>query len=123
MRKIGIVLVLLLAFLLAPSYFPNPPASNDVTELPSDVQQWNNRGHYVEIGGYTLFYIHEQCRSEVKNSPTFVILHGFPSSSYEYHKVRKRRFSFTKSSTIIVKEVGCVPVFYNQQNATFFMIL
>ena len=85
-----IVVPILVTIFISPLMLPDPPEINDVTALSVDLQKWHKRGDYVEIEGNKLFYIYERCkRKSVENSSTFVIIHGFPSSSYEYHKVTK----------------------------------
>ena len=78
---------LLLALALAPLILPDPSYPTDVEELPKSVRKWYERGEYFNVSGYKIFYVHEQYQGNEENPPTFVILHGFPSSSYEYHKV------------------------------------
>ena len=78
---------LLLALALAPLILPDPSYPTDVEELPKSVRKWYERGEYFKVSGYKIFYVHEQYQGNEENPPTFVILHGFPSSSYEYHKV------------------------------------
>ncbi|XP_076815355.1 putative hydrolase LipZ [Clavelina lepadiformis] len=69
-------------------YLPDPPYVTDVRKLSTDLQKWHERGETIKVNGHNVFYIYEKCKNEkLKNPPTFAILHGYPSSSYEYHKV------------------------------------
>lgn len=45
-------------------------------------QTWQNRGKYIEILGHRLFVI-----DEGEHEETIVILHGYPSCSYDYYSV------------------------------------
>lgn len=85
-----IIITVLVAILLSPVFLPDPPVVDDVTELPENLQKWHGRGKYMKVGEFNIFYIHERCRrKDLVNPPTFAIVHGFPSSSYEYHKVSR----------------------------------
>jgi len=85
------IAVVLVAFALAPYILPDPLFPNTPQELPIDLQKWYNRGEIATINGNKLFYIHNKCSDpSVTDPPTFAILHGFPSSSFEYYKVSNR---------------------------------
>ena len=88
MKVIIPVLIFLISLLFAPLIIPDPPVSDDITKLPASIQSWHKIGGYMKIGQYELFFIHKECKLKV-NAPTFVIIHGYPSSSFEYHKVRR----------------------------------
>ena len=79
---------ILAAILVSPFLLPDPPIVNDISSLPEQLQKWHERGKYMEIGKLKIFYIYERCRRKtLKNPPTFAIVHGFPSSSFDYYKV------------------------------------
>ncbi len=46
-----------------------------------DANQWKNAGHFIEINGHKHFY----CDSN-SNKPVLLVLHGYPTSSYDYYK-------------------------------------
>ncbi len=48
-----------------------------------NIQDWRNLGEFYDILGYQLFVID----TGESDKPTLVILHGYPTSSYDYHKV------------------------------------
>eukprot|EP00966_Prymnesium_polylepis_P317886 7343243-Prymnesium_polylepis.1 len=54
-------------------------------ELPADVQAWERSGNYIEVFGRRLFYI-DTASSAPAAKRTFLVVHGFPSSSFEYHR-------------------------------------
>lgn len=57
-------------------------------DLPSDIRRWRDLGQTVTINGHEMFFIYKKCRDKtVENPATFALVHGFPSSSYDYHKV------------------------------------
>ncbi len=47
-----------------------------------EISQWESMGHYEIINGLKVFYI-----DEGKHSRTLLILHGFPTSSFDFHRV------------------------------------
>ncbi|GAC1411090.1 MAG: alpha/beta hydrolase [Actinomycetota bacterium] len=51
-------------------------------ELPEPVCRWRDAGRFVEIDGRNIFVIEAG-----HSGPHVMILHGFPSSSYEWHSV------------------------------------
>ena len=53
-------------------------------ELPKDVQEWEQKGKYLNVFGQNMFYIQEGDAS--KNSDVVIFFHGFPTSSYDYAK-------------------------------------
>ncbi len=54
-----------------------------MSKLPASVAAWQTRGHYVQIAGFDIFYRDIGPR----NSDAVLLLHGFPSSSYDWHTV------------------------------------
>lgn len=59
---------------------------------PSHIREWHNKGQYTKINGRQMFYIVEKCQNKnLKTVPTFALIHGYPSSSFEYHKVNNSK--------------------------------
>ena len=52
-------------------------------------EEWKNKGEFVTVFGRTLFVIDTSVNSEVTKlkKETLVLLHGYPTSSYDYYKV------------------------------------
>ena len=52
-------------------------------------EEWRNKGEFVTVFGRTLFVIDTRVNSEVTElkKETLVLLHGYPTSSYDYYKV------------------------------------
>lgn len=48
-----------------------------------NAQQWLNKGQYTKINGHKIFYYDS---GEQQGKETLVILHGYPTSSYDYYK-------------------------------------
>jgi pimeloyl-ACP methyl ester carboxylesterase len=72
--------------------------SNDelVVDFSSNLRKWHDKGKYFMYKDvYKIFYIHERLNtaqtSQINNSDneeyTIVLLHGFPTSSYDYSKI------------------------------------
>ena len=74
-------------------------ATTSVKLLPREVQEWHERGKYVEINGFNMFYILLNLRNDNLDSKqstenkfkdtgdtTLIIIHGFPTSSFDYHR-------------------------------------
>jgi len=54
------------------------------------MQQWRNSGKMISVGRYEIFYKKLEFSGEKRDNgdiPSIVIVHGFPSSSFDYHKV------------------------------------
>ncbi|PTQ90987.1 alpha/beta fold hydrolase [Agitococcus lubricus] len=51
--------------------------------LPASVLAWQNRGHYCQLAGLDIFYRDIGPRQ----SDAVLLLHGFPSSAYDWHAV------------------------------------
>ncbi len=49
-----------------------------------DINAWKKKGSYVTTGKYRLFVIDQ---GNKPNRETLLLLHGYPTSSYEYYKV------------------------------------
>lgn len=65
-----------------------PEIESVLADLPKHIAAWFERGQLMNVNGRNLFYIYEKCTNKkLTNPPTYVIVHGFPSSSFEYHKV------------------------------------
>ncbi len=67
----------------------------DKSQIPS-FEDWKSRGKYIEVFNKQLFFKDEGERENV-----LVILHGFPSSSYDYYKVIPY---FTKHFRVIIHD-------------------
>lgn len=52
-------------------------------------EEWRNKGEFVTVFGRTLFVIDTRVNPEVTElkKETLVLLHGYPTSSYDYYKV------------------------------------
>ena len=74
-------------------------ASTSVKLLPGEIQEWHERGKYVEINGFKMFYILLNIRNDdletkqnINNKfrdpgdTTLILIHGFPTSSFDYHR-------------------------------------
>ena len=48
-----------------------------------NAKNWKAKGKFVEVNGHNLFVVEEGG----SNKPTLLILHGYPSCSFDYHKV------------------------------------
>jgi len=73
---LGVLLVLLSYLLQLP---PEPPLQ--LSELDPELQSWYSRGSMVEVLGYNMFTI-----SEGSGSETIILIHGFPTSSFDYQQ-------------------------------------
>ncbi len=47
-----------------------------------NIEEWKEQGNYFEFEGNSIFY-----RASTSKKETLLCLHGFPTSSYDYHKV------------------------------------
>jgi pimeloyl-ACP methyl ester carboxylesterase len=59
------------------------------------VADWEARGRYLELGGHRIFTL-DVPAAEPSEAPPVVLLHGFPTSSFDFHRVidglaRRRR--------------------------------
>ena len=59
-----------------------PPLT--LEELPKSVQDWEQKGRYLDVFGHKMFVIQEGLIS--KDQDVVVFFHGFPTSSYDYAK-------------------------------------
>ncbi len=55
----------------------------DVTSFTPSVLAWRDRGRFLKIAGHSIFVVDIGPRS----APTVLLLHGFPSSSHDFHRV------------------------------------
>lgn len=62
--------------------FADDPAAG-AARLPPALERWRRRGRWVDTGEHRLFTVDEGPRS----APTLMILHGFPTCSFDYHHV------------------------------------
>ena len=63
-----------------------PLANYDVKDLSIDQQNWFKSGQMMKVGQYNMFYKMLEYTGNEEDYPTIVIVHGFPSSSYDYNK-------------------------------------
>ncbi|XP_062861623.1 mesoderm-specific transcript homolog protein [Trichomycterus rosablanca] len=74
-RVLLLVCVPLLAIYL---HIPQP-------QLSSALQTWYSSGHFFSFRGYNIFY--KESFGVVGSSDVVLLLHGFPTSSYDWHKI------------------------------------
>ena len=88
-----------------------PLANYDVKDLSIDQQNWFKSGQMMKVGQYNMFYKMLEYTGNEEDYPTIVIVHGFPSSSYDYHK---KGFHFQivtfRLKVIIVFSKPCDPI-------------
>lgn len=72
------------------------------TNIFKDVQltKWAKMGKYFNWNGYAIFYI-EFVNKNVKNDNVLLMVHGFPTSSYDFHQVIEKLILCNKFSKII----------------------
>ena len=83
--KSGAIFIAILSILLVvlEKYLPiQPPLT--LEELPKSVQDWEQKGRYLDVFGHKMFVIQEGLIS--KDQDVVVFFHGFPTSSYDYAK-------------------------------------
>ena len=61
--------------------------NNDIRKLPKKLRSWHNSGSFVEINGHKVFYVHKKQNKPSRTDKTVALIHGFPSSSYDYKDV------------------------------------
>jgi len=62
-----------------------------------NLQEWKQNGKFVQVNEHQLFYID----TEAKDKPGLLILHGYPSASYDYHAVLA---IFSKKFRVIIHD-------------------
>jgi len=62
-----------------------------------NLQGWKQKGKLIKINEQQLFYID----TETKDKPVLLILHGYPSASYDYHAVLSK---FSKKFRVIIHD-------------------
>ena len=83
-----LVAVLLIPFIYEPyDVITEDKINNDITKLPQKIRSWHSSGHFVEINGHNMFYIYKKTNKFSKIHKTLALIHGFPSSSYDYSDV------------------------------------
>ncbi len=65
------------------------------------LEEWQSKGQLVDINGYQLFVVESGKPRGKTKKPTLVILHGFPTSSLDYHLVWPQ---LTKRFRVIVHD-------------------
>lgn len=56
--------------------------------ITTELQQWEKGGKYLEIGPFKLkVFVRDLTKEGASPEKTLLLLHGFPESSYSYHKI------------------------------------
>lgn len=70
-------------------------------EFSFNLKNWFNKGKYFIYKSHKVFYVYEKIEEDTLAKPAIVLLHGFPSSSYDYLSIWKQ---FMEKSTDINQE-------------------
>lgn len=92
----GLLILINIIFLVMRLEIPDEPF--EICDLSQDrpaLQAWAGRGSYATIHGRQIFYIDTQPQTQASTTSqahqkTIVVVHGFPSSSFDYHRVLDR---------------------------------
>ncbi|MEL6250848.1 MAG: alpha/beta hydrolase [Bacteroidota bacterium] len=56
--------------------------------MTTELQQWKKGGKYLEIGPFNIkVFVRDLTKEGASPEKTLLLLHGFPESSYSYHKI------------------------------------
>jgi len=64
-----------------------PPKPLDLNDMPENIKNWYNSGDMIKVGKFHMFAKQLSYTGSHENPATIVLIHGFPSSSFDYHKV------------------------------------
>mmetsp|Transcript_11738 Transcript_11738/g.17782 ORF Transcript_11738/g.17782 Transcript_11738/m.17782 type:complete len:365 (+) Transcript_11738:58-1152(+) len=62
---------------------PTPTLDSDISSLPEELRDWESKGTYHNIHSHRVFGMVLKPKRQMHAS-TYVLLHGYPSSSHEY---------------------------------------
>lgn len=84
----AVVLGIALYFVVISLNSDNVKPTVKYEDLPKHLKEWCEKGQTTTVNGHQMFYIYRKCNNKmVKNPQTFALVHGFPASSFDYHKV------------------------------------
>jgi len=66
-----------------------PDGGLELSELPRVQQDWFKQGQYITLNSYKMFYRTFDYTGPKTEAPipTIALVHGYPSSSFDYHKI------------------------------------
>ncbi|CAD5115364.1 DgyrCDS4343 [Dimorphilus gyrociliatus] len=70
------------------------------TPLTQSVLSWKKRGHYFKYKEHSIYFL-KQTNDSPKTKSSLVLLHGFPSFSYDWAKLLKNLENYDKFEDII----------------------
>ena len=84
--------------------------ANFLQDLPRPIQIWYERGLLYEIDGRKMFArvqepIADKRTKQQQPVETLILIHGFPTSSYDYHKVLEQGW-LDEYRTVLFDHVG-----------------
>ena len=84
-----IPLALSMAILFVASIVYNEHTLDIESQFSYNLQNWLSKGKYFEYNGHKIFYVYENLEQEAwtVEKPTILLLHGFPTSSFDYLRV------------------------------------
>jgi len=68
-------------------YIFSSPPSDALLSASSHLKNWYFEGLYHNYHGYAIFYKISQKSPPENSKPTLLLLHGFPTSSYDYYQM------------------------------------
>ena len=86
--------------LLALKYMAKTSQTTNIFQN-SQLQQWAKRGQYFNWNGYAIFYIHH-INKQCKTDNTLLMVHGYPTHSFDFKLVMDKLIASNKFSQIIL---------------------
>lgn len=56
-------------------------------EFSYNLKNWFAKGKYFNYNDHKIFYLYEKFEKDTRETPVIVLLHGFPTSSYDYKRI------------------------------------
>ena len=80
-------------------------------EFSIQLKKWHSKGSFFNYNGHKVFYVYDEPEDVDPTNPVVVLLHGFPTSSYDYFSIWNQFIDINTNQNGNMKEKNAIMTF------------
>lgn len=80
-------------------------------EFSIQLKKWHSKGSFFNYNGQKVFYVYDEPEDVDPTNPVIVLLHGFPTSSYDYFSIWNQFIDINTNQNGNMKEKNAIMTF------------